>query len=256
LNDLGHKCLPSVTGGQYFSAGALALSLNDKDWFDAHPKPSPDDRYVVTCDVDTRNVFRRREVKLSLRLTNNSVTEFSRTLSGGDFCENSNIVDSDGILLQAISAHAIREIIMVATNSGFLDILQSFIFVPVPGSELVGDMRQPPWAFEQSANAMEDVLGVISAMAASRFNVDERDRNTILAEGIVGIEIYRIGVGYWLALFYALPTLISAVFLGFMMYRCWHLGRFYGKCQISSLQKLLDIGRNSTVREVNGAIHA
>lgn len=95
-------------------------------------------------------------------------------------------------------------------------------------------VRAPPFAYANSRNALEDVLGVASALAIARTAVvggSGADRYI----GSATIAYSRIGIGKRLALLYVLPSLTTVVIL------VWLLATTPQKGLLISSSRLVDL---------------
>ncbi|KAI1265959.1 hypothetical protein F5Y18DRAFT_33606 [Xylariaceae sp. FL1019] len=176
------------------------------------------DTYAVTCVVDPRSAFEYRRVTLNLQaLGEGKASNYAQYLSGGEACTP---------LVPTISS----KMFAVAGTAGHLLVLEN---VGIDGNtasltRLSGNHRGPPYAFPDSTNALEDVLGLVSALAVSRtpMNGDGVPAAEIHEEnGLVNasaiIQVIRLGSEsngtYWLLipLFVSLLTLIALSIAGF-----------------------------------------
>jgi hypothetical protein len=74
--------------------------------------------------------------------------------------------------------------------------------------------RGPPWAFNDSTNALEDVLGLNAALVASRA---PRNVTYTNIDGSVTVSALRVGSGSTFAIAYILPPMITALILVYLI---------------------------------------
>lgn len=192
-----------VLGGINAFARWLAVAVNDPD------RPFEDQdavgyRYAITCKLDARDVFRYREVTLSL-LDSTQVreTNMGRQLNGGRInCKEFDPSANLGLLATAISANWQP----LAQNDGMSGWFDSINQMTIDKS---GRQARPaPYAFANSQNALDDTLGLVIALATARIN------GTSEATPATGMIINtRVGSGKLLGLAYAIPPFLTTVAL-------------------------------------------
>jgi hypothetical protein len=180
---------------------SLAGAIGDFSFFNSG---NTDSSYVVTCQVDTRHVYGYRKVILELQATNVSESSYSRALVGYDACTPK--VWTIGTDLIATSAAANWQL-LVQNNAldGWFDTINQL----TSGS---GPLRSPPWAFNNSENALEDILGLTAALVGSRIN-----SSAIILDGTTSILATRIGSGNVFALVFAIPPMGAALILLYLL---------------------------------------
>ncbi|KAJ2992564.1 hypothetical protein NUW58_g2118 [Xylaria curta] len=211
--------------GDVSFASYLAGTVNDPD--DSAGRGG-NATYAVTCAVDASSSFEYRRVTLDLRaLGKDKGSNYAQYLSGGEPCVPS--VPTIGSKLLATAGSA--SITLVHENlakDGYFATLH----------RLSGYRRGPPYAFPESTNALEDVLGLISGLAVSRLPLaDEVISAAEVNEGkyrdssSAVIEMTRLGTGSSEALWLLIPPAGSliALFILFVMgiRRQWVRG---GRC--------------------------
>lgn len=82
------------------------------------------------------------------------------------------------------------------------------------GLPLSESVRSPPWAFPNSQNALDDVLGLVAALVSSRIPL-----NATLTEttGSALVEFTRIGTGKPFSTFFAIPSVFSFLLICYFM---------------------------------------
>lgn len=178
----------------------LAASLNDA----AHaPPPKPGATYVVTCTVDTRDVWEYRTVTLNLQNSNASGSSYARSLLGHEPCHPTPGANAIDEVLIATSAAANWQILYQNKGQdGYFDLLD----------DLTENNRPPPYAFNHSANALEDVLGLISALVASRIN-----SSTVAVDGTAVVTATLVGSAKSFAFAYLAPPTAAAIVLFYLI---------------------------------------
>ncbi|KAK6340736.1 hypothetical protein TWF696_009060 [Orbilia brochopaga] len=178
------------------------------------------DTLTITCDVDARQSFAYRRVTLSflnyLSIGAAPLRLYGRSLSGS---EQACIPDHETIseTLFAMAASANWQVIdQNRGNDGLLQGLADKIsvFAPWRTDDAIETPRLPPWAFPNSRNALEDVLGLTSAIVVSRIN-----STTVPATAAYRLVATRIGSGQTYSLAYCLPPLAAAFILIIMLIR-------------------------------------
>ncbi|EPS42466.1 hypothetical protein H072_3593 [Dactylellina haptotyla CBS 200.50] len=198
----GTVVIGSTGGLTHFIGSALGLEVPH----------GANDTLVVTCDVNARQAFGYREVKLSFENSFLPGTEarrlYGRHLVGSSYaCTPDHQTISDTLF--AIAASANWQVLdQNRWNDGLLEALAEKTTVSATwrtdnASEV---SRLPPWAFPNSKNALEDVFGLVSAMVVSRIN-----STTVRVGGPASVLGTRIGSGHPYGLAYCIPPLASAV---------------------------------------------
>ncbi|MCJ1388474.1 hypothetical protein MMC18_001321 [Xylographa bjoerkii] len=207
-----------VLGGLLADAGYAAEAIGDITWikeWDAGSVPIPK-LYGISCTVDTASVIDTRNVTLTLLDNSGNTDSFARSLSAQDLQSCTPISLSGGQdpvsdKLLATAAMGPWQLL----NLGALEILRSVLINPAV-SQLNNDhtiyVRQPPFAFNNSRNALEDIFGLSSALAMSRLTLTGSTGQADYA-GTAMIANTRVGTGERWALVYVLPPLISSLVL-------------------------------------------
>ncbi len=138
-------------------ASPLAGTINDPN---TTVGTGGNETYAVTCVIDARNSFDYRIVSLDLRAIDRQGSTLARYVSGGEHCTPATPTISNKMFAVAVTAsHDIIE-----ENWG-----SSGYFTTI--ATLAGFNRGPPYAFPDSHNALEDVLGLIAALGVSQIPV-------------------------------------------------------------------------------------
>jgi len=193
--------------------------------------------YVVTCDVDTRDVFTFRNVTFSAQTSGSNNATF-----GGNECSPPSDYGSNTGLL-AIAALANWQILSQNIYyDGWFDSIAQFAIGKL------GLSREPPWAFSNSKNALEDVFGLIAALVSSRVN-----STMVKLPAQVTITNTRIGTGHPVAIPHAIPPLVAAVILLYQIVHGFGLQKL--RYTTISLEDLLFLGRTErySMTETSGS---
>jgi hypothetical protein len=185
--------------------------------------------FAVTCSVDTRNVFSYHQVTLELQSQTNSTSSYTRTLVGGEVCSPSPGASSAITeYLYGVSAAALWQLfIQNAGLDGFPDTITKLTLGDTTG-------RGPPWAFNNSQNALEDILGLNAAIVSSRA---PRNASRVQVEGSVIVSATRVGSGSPFAIAYVLPLILAALILIYLL--CTVKFMDDTSCRTSNLYDLL-----------------
>jgi len=111
----------------------------------------------------------------------------------------------------------------------------------------VGQSRGPPYAFEQSTNALEDVFGLTSALVTARVTSPVRQK----INGTTTVTAMRIGTGEYAALLYALPPFIGAIILVYLIGSSFPWRTNDTSSQLTKLVEFCEQDRNHSRRERN-----
>jgi hypothetical protein len=185
----------------------------------------PGDTWAVSCSVDTTDVFEYRAVTLSFQNVNISGSTYSRLLSGGEACTPEVSILGDELFATAAAANWYP----LMQNEG-LDGLFDLI------GQLAG-FRGPPYAFNNSVNALEDVLGLTAAIVSSRLNSTLQ----LPVNGSAYITAARVGSGNDFALAFVLPSFACCVIIVYLLSTSQMLKSV--NYTSSSLTDLLELGR-------------
>lgn len=162
-------------------------------------------RFVVTCDVDTRDVYEFRNVTLRLQNPDPSVSAaFGRTLAAtpdASPCQPPADYGPDIGLLAIAAVSSWQPLLQNEGSDGWFDSIGQYA---IGFSD--GERRQPSWAFSNSQNALDDVFGLVAALVGSRMNSTSKVRIPIQVSG----TSTRVGTGHLWALLFSLPPLFAA----------------------------------------------
>lgn len=198
-----------VISALWHYAQYLALTVGDSEFI---PGDTVEDgQYTVTCSVDTTDVFDYRLVTLSLQ-DSEVITEsgYAKSLVAGD-SPCTPAFNSAGLVQIATAAAANWEPLKQSQN---LDGLFEAILQQSVINITALTPRQPPWAFPNSNNALEDVLGLIAGLVVSRINTTVSSFS-----GTSLVTATRVGSGSWYAVLLAIPPGLLTIILAFLVFR-------------------------------------
>ncbi|KAH0565361.1 hypothetical protein GP486_001244 [Trichoglossum hirsutum] len=199
--------------GKVAWASDLAQAINDPD---PNAGKAPNSTYAVTCTVDPQKVFEYRSVTLE-RFTpgKSNSSAYAFFLVGGEPCTPVNSTISNILFVTATMANwnIIRE------NFAFDGYFSTI-------SKAAGKNRSKPYAFPNSRNAMEDVLGLISAMVVANLRVSGKG---VVADAIQDkggrayaiVQATRIGTHKWYGLLLIIPPLCCTFILCWLLQSNW-----------------------------------
>ncbi|KAI4867143.1 hypothetical protein F4820DRAFT_224952 [Hypoxylon rubiginosum] len=200
--------------GQVPFASYLAGAINDPDEPEYRTGSST---YSVTCVVNPHSVFEYRSVTLDLRAQDKAKdSNLAQYMSASQPCTPVNPTISNKLFAAA------------GTSSHLLVYEHSMLDGYIPTLiGLSGFHRKPPYAFPDSTNAFEDVLGLVSGLAVSMVSVSGGTVSASALEGQGGnstalIEVTRLGSDSGEALWLLIPPICSLVVLltlSFMSFR-------------------------------------
>ncbi|MCJ1319557.1 hypothetical protein MMC15_004893 [Xylographa vitiligo] len=221
-DDVGQATI--LLGSLNLDALYLAESIGDMDWL-AHVDPLARQEptlYGAVCTVNSAPVIQTQTVTLTMGDQSETVNSFSRSIHGDSrgctpvALSNETFQDPINDKLRAIAALGPWQ----PLNTGLLE----YVGQPLESSGSVSDasnltsfVRQPPYAFKNSRNALEDVLGLTSALALSRITVTG-STGAVDYVGHATIANTRVGTGKLWALFYMLPPMISSITLTALLF--------------------------------------
>jgi hypothetical protein len=184
--------------------------------------------WVLTCSVDATNVFDYRMVTLEFQNVNVSGATYSRLLTGGGACKPEVSIIGPELLATAAAANWYP----LLQNEG-LDGLFDLI-----GQQ--AGFRGPPYAFNDSPNALSDVLGLTAALVSSRLNSTLQ----LPVNGTAYVTAARVGSGNKFALVFVLPSLACCFILAYLMSTSRMLRSIHHTS--SSLIDILELGKIPT----------
>lgn len=212
----------------------------------------PQYTYSIQCEVDARDVYDYREVILSLENSERTGHAFSRVLTSERPC-TPNHASTIGNTLLATTATANHYLLYENLgNSGWFETINSLTTRSGGyGLSAENSRRSPPWAFNDSSNALEDILGLTAALVSSRIC---KNSTKVLTSGAATVRFTRIGPGKYFALVFAIPPLLSGLVLLSLLFRIQRYSQGY---ESSSLLDLVNLGKAlgiSSVQTVSSTV--
>ncbi|KAK9415499.1 hypothetical protein SUNI508_10339 [Seiridium unicorne] len=190
--------------GSVLFASDLACTIDDPDEMAGRAGNAT---YTVTCKINARNSFQYRSVTLDVRaLGEKNLSNVVQYLSGGDSCVPEAPMISNK-LFGVASAASIKAIGEKSGVDGDFSTISKLAI-----------NRKPPYAFPDSKNALEDVLGLISALVVAKIPVTGNGVSAAALGSTSGsstaiIEVTRLGSDSHFTLWLLLPPLSSLVIL-------------------------------------------
>jgi hypothetical protein len=234
-----------VVAGTGSYAGWMALSVGDEDYYNqvasrntgglnGYLGPSTNTDYVVTCDIDTRDVYAFREVELSFVEERNGLPGLKlRGISTSD-CKPALNWPSDMEGLVTATATAMWQPLLEFQGlDGWWDsingVSQDLSHPPIPHS-------RSTFAFPQSQNGLEDVIGVTAAMVGAYMN-----SSTITIPATATSTATRIGAGHAWGLVFAIPPFVASCVLIFQIYQLLFV--LDDKCRNGDMEEIVKLQR-------------
>jgi hypothetical protein len=202
-----------VFGASNEYASQLAATVNNLNGIHDN---TPGRTLAVTCTVNvSADVYQFQVVMLGFRNRGgNSDDPLGKFLVGLGPCATQDLpAEADSIIgnpLRGLAAAANIDSLGQAygLDGYFYAIAATALNVSTPSETYT---RTPPWAFNNSQNALEDVLGLTAALVGSRMYAGQV--NMVTLPGFAQILIVRVGSGSKVALLYVVPPLVVLVFL-------------------------------------------
>ena len=184
----------------------LALTMGDLNW--APDWQDNNITYTVTCSLDATDVFDYRTLIFSQEsstiITNSG---YAKSLFASESCTPDTA--TVGLIQIATAAAANWQPLK---EGQMLDGLFDSILQVAVSNITALLAREPPWAFNNSANALEDVLGLTAALVVSRIN-----SSTVAIDSTVVVTAMRMGTGSLYALAFSIPPAIASLVLVYLL---------------------------------------
>lgn len=164
--------------------------------------------YTVSCFINPNDVFEYRTVMMGRR------PDRRQYLYGGDPCTPVSPTISKK-MFAAVSASLHRLLREGYGLDGYLGTVVA----------LAGGNRGPPYAFNNSRNALEDALGVLAAMAVARIPLD----GAVAADGVgepayATVQVTRLGSDSAVILFLLIPPVCCLCILAYLFRQSFRSG--------------------------------
>jgi len=228
--------------------------------------------YVVSCTIDVRPTIRWRTLTFQLQQgTLNSYGEpsYSKIVSGVDGCPAvANASAQDWNLGDGYAGGAVAALVPPLSEGRYWNGMTNTILNQALNVTDTSDrystaeswqhlIRNKPYGFKESTNALEDVLGLTAGITMSQMSTQHSQaRGSPLADPIefrapsVGNAKFactRVGSGNNSALLFTLPPLLA---LSLAIYLLWVVPTERTQYKTSRLEDLISIGMESQ-RELN-----
>jgi hypothetical protein len=228
------KIMFGASNGNY--AQWLAASVGE----DIGPS-YPGQTYSIECDMDARDVFQYLNVTLQVSgqaadMSGAQNLAFTRVLSAGGHCTlpgNPPVAESLAATVAMGPYFPVYEITVTGWFQSLVNVISSTGDYGRPANESI---RRSPFAFNDSTNALEDVLGLVGALAGSRAVLN---MSLIKSTGSAEVVFTRVGSGKEFALVYAMVPLLLGFIMALMLIRTARKTDGY---KSTSLQDLVRLG--------------
>ncbi|KAF3020921.1 hypothetical protein E8E14_002641 [Neopestalotiopsis sp. 37M] len=197
--------------GQTIYASTLARTMNDPN---RTVGLAGNSSYAITCTIRPRHSFEYRKVTLDFQgVAQTSTSNLAWRLSGGEVCTPvTEKVSNIHFITAAMSPS--DEVMERTSIDGYFATLIN----------LAGTDREPPYAFANSRNVLEDTLGLISAMGVSQISIT--DGGGIVADAtedgggsaFAVIAVTRLGGDTGDMLVFLIPPLVSFLVLATLFF--------------------------------------
>lgn len=231
----------AIFGATRGYANWLATSMG----LDLGPKYSMLDNsqqsFTIQCDIDaTNNVFQYRNVTLSISRQGTATSPYNRVLSS----DNSPCSPPGNPAISlSLAATAAMGPYFTTYEDGAAGWFQSLLNVVSStgdyGHAPNESIRQPPFAFPDSTNALEDALGLVGALSVSRAVTN---MSLVRTSGSAEVFFMRIGPGKLFALAFAMLPLLVGIIITSMLFTAT---RDVGGLKSTSLRDLVKLGENN-----------
>jgi hypothetical protein len=231
----------AIFGATSGYANWLAMSMGIDLGPEYSKLPAAQQMYTVQCDIDaTDNVFQYRNVTLSISRQGTATSPYNRVLSSDN---SSCSPPGHPAISLSLAATAAMGPYFTTYEDGAAGWFQSLLNV----ASSTGDyghapnesIRRPPFAFPDSTNALEDVLGLMGALSVSRAVLN---MSLVHTTGSAEVVFTRIGPGKLFALAFAILPLLVGVIVTSLMFT---VKNNESGLKSNSLRDLVKLGENN-----------
>jgi hypothetical protein len=227
--DVGQGTIVIAASGGY--AHWLAVTIGDEAHAPSTSIPVGSATYMVTCTVDTRNIYEHRLVTLDMRASNSTGTRYSRFLkSNGTYCSGPPL---DRARIATAAAANWQTLFQNDGSDGWFDLIW----------EATGGHahRSPPWAFQNSDNPLEDAFGLVAALVGSRFN----GTTAYSVDTTVEVAATRIGSPNFIAFLYLIPSGFAAILVAWLLLlSCGQEKAPFSSTELDDLRRFFQVGKH------------
>jgi len=278
-NSVGQATIAMAASG--IISLTLAASIGDRDFLDKHAGNYEGMRngtvknvtYALSCEIDVQPTIRWRTLTLELKQGNfSSSPSFSKVISGVDGCEAATQKQANWTLGYGYAGGAVAALVVPLSEGRYWNGMTNAIFNQALNISDTSDrystadswkrlIRNPPYGFSQSTNALEDVLGLTAGITMSQMStVDSMQNKTPLEDSVVfrpaamgqaTFACTRVGSGNKTALLFTLPALLAMCMALWLLFK---VPRMPTKFKSSRIDDLIKIGMTSE-RELSIAYH-
>ena len=210
--DVGQATIVFGATGGY--AGALGLAVGDKEeWILANETTYAGIyslQYAITCTMDVRSAWGFRNVTLYPWNKADYTDGWILIAENDQECDHGSEYDTtemDGLF--AVAATSSWQLLIEGDGAdGWWQTINDLT------NPFVGPTPRSTFAFANSQNGLEDVLGVVAALVGAYMN---NTAVTVPASAV--ITNMRVGSGKWYAIIFVLPPLGAAIILAVLVFQ-------------------------------------
>ncbi|KAL1601643.1 hypothetical protein SLS60_006558 [Paraconiothyrium brasiliense] len=250
----------------------LAASVGDKDFLARHADSyeamsagvAKNLTYAISCDIDVQPTIRWRTLTLELQQgTLTTTPSYSKLISGVDGCASTTNAKANWTLGNGYAGGAAAALVPPLSEGRYWNGMTNTIFNQAIDVTDTSDrystveswqklIRNAPYGFNQSTNALEDVLGLTAGITMSQMStLDSMDSTSPLADNVdfhaaaMGHATFactRVGSGQRSAILFTLPPLLAMLTA---IYLIFTVPRKQTTFKTSRLEDLIGIGMAS-----------
>lgn len=198
--------------------------------------------YAVECDLDARDAFEYRNATLQISprtTSSNPGTQnlaFTRVLSANEPCTPPSNLPVAEALAATVAMGPYFPVYEITATGWFQSLVNVISSTGDYGHSPKNSIRGPPFAFNDSQNALEDVLGLVGALAGSRAVLN---MSLVESTGSAEVVFMRVGSGKTFAIVFAMVPLLLGLWMCGMVVR---VERERGGYKCTSLLDLVRLG--------------
>lgn len=259
-------------GGTGIISLTLAASIGDKEFLARHAASyeamsagvATNLTYALSCDIDVQPTIKWRTLTLELQQgTLTTTPSYSKLISGVDGCATTTENKANWTLGNGYAGGAAAALVAPLSEGRYWNGMTNTIFNQALNVTGTSDrystvaswqklIRSAPYGFNQSANALEDVLGLTTGITMSQMSTrDSMLSSSPLADsaefhapaiGHATFACTRVGSGQRSAILFTLPPLLAMVTA---IYLIFTVPRQSTSFKTSRLEDLIGIGMAS-----------
>jgi hypothetical protein len=250
----------------------LAASIGDKDFLARHAGSyeamsagiTKNLTYAINCEVDVQPTIKWRTLTLELQQgTLTTTPSYSKLISGVDGCESTTNNKANWTLGNGYAGGAAAALVPPLSEGRYWNGMTNTIFNQALSVTNTSDrystveswqklIRNAPYGFSQSTNALEDVLGLTTGITMSQMSTLDSMRDSspladsvtfhVAAKGHATFACTRVGSGQRSAILFTLPPLLAMLTA---IYLIFTVPRKPTSFKTSRLEDLIGIGMAS-----------